>query len=155
MRSETPGGLFVVSLLLIAAVALISCTKHHDPYSPRVPDHKMEEAKNLKAPFGDARKAPPDIVAEGKQLFEGRGACFHCHGTGGKGDGAAATKSRLHPPRDFTSCKWHDARTDGELFWVLDHGSPGTAMVDQVPHKLSEEQAWKVVAYLRTLCVFK
>jgi mono/diheme cytochrome c family protein len=114
----------------------------------------MAEAKALKAPFGDARSASPEIVAEGKRLFDSK-ACVHCHGPSGKGDGPAASKLTSHPPRDFSDCRWQEKRTDGELFWVLDHGVPGTGMVDQVPHHLSEAQAWKVVAYLRTLCSFK
>jgi mono/diheme cytochrome c family protein len=146
---------FCLATVLFAATAFLSCVKH-DLLSPRVPDHKMEEAKGLKAPFGDAKKASPDIVAEGKKLFEGKGSCFHCHGMSGRGDGPAASKFRQHPPGDFTSCQWHSTRTDGELFWVLDHGIPGTGMVDHVHDgHLKEIEAWKIVAYLRTLCEFK
>jgi mono/diheme cytochrome c family protein len=144
--------LVFASLLLSAS--FLSCTQHRHPTEPRVPASKIEQAKALKAPFGDAKGASPEVVAEGRKLFETK-ACIHCHGATGKGNGAAASKLSNHPPRDFTDCKWHDKRTDGELYWVLDHGVPGTGMVDQVPHHLSEAQAWKVVAYLRTLCSFK
>jgi len=144
------------SLLLVASTGLsLSCMKH-DPLGAKVPPQKMEEAKALKAPFGDAKNASPEIVAEGKRLFEGKGACIHCHGEGGKGDGPAGKKLYQHPPADFTNCKMHEVRTDGELFWTLDHGVPGTAMVDMVHSgKLKEIEAWKIIAYLRSLCTFK
>ncbi|MEW6544310.1 MAG: cytochrome c [Nitrospirota bacterium] len=145
-------------LLVLAALigtAVLACV-HHDPLKPRVPADRLDEAKVLKAPFGDARKASPEIIAEGKKLFQGKGSCFHCHGMEGKGDGPAAGKLYPHPPRNFTSCQWHEARTDGELFWVIDHGVPGTGMVDHVHDgHLKEIEAWKIVAYLRTLCEFR
>ena len=141
-------------LLLLIAMGLTSCMQHRHPNEPRVPEQKLEQAKALKAPFGDAKSAPPEIVADGKRLFDSK-ACVHCHGPGGKGNGPAASKLTNHPPRDFSDCRWHEKRTDGELYWVLDHGVPGTGMVDQVPHHLTEAQAWKVVAYLRSLCTFQ
>lgn len=146
----------ILSLLLSAATGLSLSCAPHDPLAPKVPPQHMEEAKALKAPFGEARNAPPEIVAEGQRLFEGKGACFHCHGEGGKGDGPAAAKLYQHPAADFSNCKMHELRTDGELFWTMDHGVPGTAMVDMVHSgKLKEIEAWKIVAYLRSLCTFK
>lgn len=143
------------TLVLLITVGIVSCMDHN-PLRPRVPPAKLEAAKTLQAPFGDTRKAAPAIVAEGKKLYEGKGSCTHCHGVTGKGDGPAASKLQYHPPRDFTSCQWHDTRTDGELFWVIDHGVPGTGMVDHVHDgHLKEVEAWKIVAYLRTLCEFK
>lgn len=134
------------------ALALLSCIQH-DPLKPRVPPGKIEEAKTWKAPFGDARHAPPDIVAAGKKLFEGKGACTHCHGEEGRGNGPAADKLYQHPPADFTNCRWQASRTDGELYWVLDHGVPGSAMVDMVHSgKLKESEAWQIIAYLRSFC---
>lgn len=153
MRNRSRIAVATVSLGLAAALA--SCIQH-DPLKPKVPADRMEEAKALKAPFGEAKNASPEIVADGKRLFEGKGSCIHCHGEGGKGDGPAADKLYQRPPADFTNCKLQAARTDGELFWTMDHGVPGTAMVDMVHSgKLKEIEAWKIVAYLRTLCPFK
>ena len=141
-------GAIVVSL----AFGLLSCVKPRHPLVPRVPDHKIEEAKGWKAPFGDTKTASPEVVAEGKKLYQGWASCFYCHGVEGNGKGPSAHKLRPHFPADFTNCELHQARTDGELFWVLKHGSPGTGMVSHIPWKLSEEEGWKVVAYLRTFC---
>ena len=68
-----------------------------------------------------------DIIAKGKELYEGKGTCANCHGQTGEGDGAGGML--LTPgPRNFTNCKFHKKRNDGELFWVLKNGSPGTGM---------------------------
>ena len=112
----------------------------------------MEEALSYKAPFGDSRTAPPEIVAAGKALYEGKGRCDFCHGISGKGDGPAAHMQPLHPPTDFTNCAFQEKREDGELLWILKYGSPGTGMQPLIPALLSEEEGWKVVAYVRTFC---
>ena len=59
---------------------------------------------------------------------------------------------RPHAPRDFTDCRFQGEREDGELFWIIKNGSPGTGMVQLVPGMLSETEAWKLVAYIRTFC---
>ena len=149
----TPSSLLARPFLLFFFIGftLVSCMPHRHPTEPRVAPEKLEQAKALKAPFGDTKSASTEVLTEGKRLFDSKG-CAHCHGVTGKGNGSAANKLTHHPPRDFSDCKWQDKRTDGELFWILDHGVPGTGMVDQVPHHLNEAQAWKVVAYLRTFC---
>jgi mono/diheme cytochrome c family protein len=43
----------------------------------------------------------------------------------------------------------HDARTPGDLFWLLTHGQPARGMPAWT--KLSEEQRWQIVAYLRNI----
>jgi mono/diheme cytochrome c family protein len=141
---------FLLSLLL--AIGASACIHRH-PTETRVPRAYLNDAQSLKAPFGDAHAASPEIVAEGKKLFEGKGSCAHCHGVSGAGNGPASHMHGAHPPRDFTDCAFQQARTDGELYWVVDYGIPGTGMVDHVHDgSLSPEQAWKIVAYLRTFC---
>ena len=137
-------------VLCTAAVALSAPEK--DPVKPRVPADQMEKAKKLSTPlFKDAREASADLVNEGKVLYDGKGTCFNCHGKVGKGDGAAG--AMLDPgPRDFTSCEFQRARTDGELFWVMKNGVQGTGMVAFTPGMVTEDEAWKILAYVRSLC---
>lgn len=112
----------------------------------------MDEAKSWKAPFGDARTAQPEIMAEGKKLYEGKGSCALYHGINGEGDGPAAHMQRPHAPRDFTGCQFQKARDDGEFFWIIKNGILGTGMVRMIPSKLAEDEGWKLVAYIRILC---
>ena len=148
-KTSVAYGLITVFAILSG---LTSCAADRHPMEPRVATSQLEETKRLKAPFGDARQAPSEIVSQGKSLYEGRGACFNCHGPNGDGKGPAAAMIKPNPPRDFTDCTWHKQRTDGELFWIIKNGSPGTGMQALVPGMLTEEEAWKIVAYERTFC---
>ncbi len=142
-------GFFMLSAML--ALVTIAAGAPRDPTEHRVPPTAMKEALSFKAPFGEARTAEPDIVAAGKKLYEGKGGCVLCHGISGKGDGPAAHMHQ-QPPWDFTNCAVQNEREDGELFWVIKYGSPNTGMKPLIPGALSEEEGWKVVAYVRTFC---
>ena len=125
-----------------------------DPLKARVPKSDRGTAKKMKPPanlYKKAKKASPEIIAEGKKIFEGKGTCVNCHGK--KGDGNGPAGKVLNPgPRNFTNCKFHKKRKDGELFWVVKNGSPGTGMVSMIPATITEEEGWKVLAYERSFC---
>ena len=121
-----------------------------DPLKDRAP----REANKIKPPdnlYKNSKNASPEIVAEGKKIFEGKGTCINCHGKAGDGQGPAGKV--LNPgPRNFTNCKFHKKRKDGELFWIIQNGSKGTGMVAMIPATINEEEAWKVIAYERSFC---
>jgi mono/diheme cytochrome c family protein len=73
--------------------------------------------------------------------------CVSCHGARGRGDGPLAA-SLTPPPADLVLHV--PQHPDGELFWYVSRGSPGTAMPawDTV---LSEDDRWSLVHYLRDL----
>lgn len=137
---------------LLAAVAVfcivgagMAVAAERDPLAPRVPADRLDEMRALTnpVPVTDAS------LEQGREVYRGRGSCNVCHGEEGDGKGIGA--SGLDPsPRDFTNHRWQQARTDGELMWVLRHGSPGSAMITVVPGLISEQDAWNVINYLRT-----
>ena len=143
-------GYFMLPAMM--AVVTIAAGAPREPNADLVPPSAMKEALSYKAPFGETRTAPPEIVAAGKKLYEGKGRCSACHGSSGKGDGFAAQMNPTHPPRDFTNCAFQKEREDGELYWIIKYGSSGTGMVPLIPGMLSEEEGWEVVAYVRTFC---
>ncbi len=111
---------------------------------PRVPPDRIEEAKTWQNPY----PGTPERLEQGKKLFHGKGFCVTCHGKEGKGLGKIpGLRGKL--PRDFTDKAWQAARTDGELFWILKNGSPGTDMASFIPLVLTEEEAWRVLLYVR------
>ncbi len=121
----------------------------------RVPATERRAAKATKSPF----EATPEILAEGKEIFLGRGGCISCHGAEGKGDGAGAKNLPIQP-RNFTNPKFNKYRTPGEMMWVLKNGSmgqtgrvPGTGMLPVVQPNgfISETDGWKVLLYERSL----
>ena len=151
MHCRNPLGYFMLPAIM-ALVTIAACAPRQPTEQRDAPPSAMEEALSYKAPFGDARTAPPNIVAAGKALYEGKGRCALCHGISGKGDGPAAHRHPLHPPRDFTNCAFQEKRKDGELFWMMKYGIPGTETQGLIPEVLSEEEGWKIVAYVRTFC---
>jgi mono/diheme cytochrome c family protein len=143
-------GLFIFSAMM--AVVTVAAGAPREPTEDRVPLSAMKEALSYKSPFGEVRTASPEIVAAGRALYEGKGSCFLCHGISGKGDGPASQMNPTRPPSNFTNCALQKKRQDGELFWIVKYGSPGTGMQPLIPALLSEEEGWKVVAYVRTFC---
>ena len=143
-------GVSLALLCFCGSVALAGTERN--PLKPRVPKAERGAAKKLKSPlYKNSKKASPEIIAEGKKIFEGKGTCFNCHGKSGMGDGPAGKV--LNPaPRNFSNCKFHKKRKDGELFWVIKNGSPGTGMVPLIPSAINEEEAWQVIAYERSFC---
>jgi mono/diheme cytochrome c family protein len=143
--------LLVVFLVFSAAVYILlmigpeeSATKagERDITIARAP----AEAKSLANPF----PLSDEVLLEGERIYQTKGTCFTCHGTTGLGDGPAGLE--LNPrPRNFTNPRFHELRTDGEMFWVIRNGSPGTRMFSYAPAIITEEEAWKVIHYLRTL----
>jgi cytochrome c553 len=132
---------------LMFVVATVAVAEEADPLKPRVPAEEMADAKAMKNPVAKT----PENVAKGKALFEGKGTCFNCHGKTGEGNGPAG--AILNPsPRNFTNCKFHKKRKDGELFWVIKNGSAGTGMVSLVPGTITEEEAWTIINYERSFC---
>jgi cytochrome c5 len=114
----------------------------------RVPADQLAAAKAKKNPH----PATPENIAKGKEIYEGKGNCFICHGKSGKGDGPAG--QILNPsPRNFANAKFDKVRTPGEMFWVIGNGSPGTGMVPLSPPQgtqITEEEAWLTILYERS-----
>ncbi len=112
---------------------------------PRVPPEQLSEAQSFQNPFSPSA----NIVAQGKKLYEGKAYCSACHGLEGAGGTRQPRISGAKPPTNFADAAWQAARTDGEIFWILKHGSHGTDMVAYMPLYLSEDEVWQIVTYIR------
>lgn len=149
----------MTSRFILASVALLAVGSFlHAPslpwaadpavLRPRVPRDQIETARTVTNPL----PASDEMIANGKALFEGKAFCRACHGADGKGPGAGIEPGSLKGPlpRNFTDKRWQAGRTDGELFWILKNGSPGTDMAPFIPLVLTEEEAWQVLLYVRS-----
>lgn len=114
----------------------------YDLSRPRAPS----DAKSIKSPI----PVSGEVIANGKAIYRGKGNCHVCHGMEGKGDGEGGVMLSSTPP-DFTDPRFQILRKDGELFWSIKHGVPDTGMFAYVPRQVSEEEAWRVIHYIRTL----
>ena len=89
-------------------------------------------------------------MKKGKNLFLKNAkptACKLCHGVRDNGNGHLA-KRMEPPPRNFTCGKVMEGLPDGQLFWVIQNGSNGTAMPAH-RFSLSKEQIWQLILYIR------
>jgi mono/diheme cytochrome c family protein len=112
---------------------------------PRVPADQLETVKKVENPVPDNS----ETMETGKTLFTT--ACVACHGPEGRGDGPLTKKTKIDPaPRNFTSADFQRLRTDGELFWVLKHGSHGTEMM-RMDFFFTDEELWTLIRYIRML----
>lgn len=137
--------LIMMFMLVQGLLPLVTKAADHEVLKPRVPPDQIDEARSWKNPFSPT----PENVEAGKELFHGKGFCVTCHGMDGKGLGnIPGLRGKL--PRNFTDKKWQAVRTDGELFWILKNGSPGTDMAPFIPLVLTEEEAWHVLLYVRS-----
>jgi mono/diheme cytochrome c family protein len=92
-----------------------------------------------------------DDIRQGESLFLGEATsvnCAICHGKKGDGKGPLA-KQYDPPPRNFACAKVVVGIPDGQLFWIIRFGSPGTAMPDHP--SLKDEQIWQIIAHLRQI----
>ncbi len=81
-------------------------------------------------------------IGRGKAVYTAE--CASCHGNRGKGDGPSAKDLEV-PAGDLTQL---GGQTDGALFWKVTEGKKPMA---SYAAKLTEQQRWDVVNYMRTL----
>lgn len=81
-------------------------------------------------------------IARGKTVYTAE--CASCHGNSGRGDGPQAKDLEVSPG-DMTKL---GSQSDGALFWKITEGKKPMA---SFAGKLSEQQRWDVINYLRTL----
>ena len=122
-------------LLLIVLAAFVGTTSLQDGWD--VP----EDAKAVESPFA----ADDEVITEGATLYQRN--CRMCHGESGKGDGPATARIKPAPP-DITTAEAQDRMSDGEMFYKI---TVGKRPMRECESKLSEDERWNVVHFLRTL----
>ncbi|MBL8526040.1 MAG: cytochrome c [Betaproteobacteria bacterium] len=150
MRSSVrrAGGLVLAAMMSVAAWQALAQVSARDCPQPRFTGKAPDEYYNRKNPFSGTGNPDP---RRAQAIFEGTSGsenCAICHGR--KGDGRGEL-SRLYdpPPRNFACAQTVNGVPDGQLFWIIRFGSPGTSMP---PHPgLSDDQIWQIVLHLRTL----
>jgi mono/diheme cytochrome c family protein len=99
-----------------------------------------DRARQLRNPF----PSTPQTIGMGMSTYTDR--CENCHGEDGNGKGKRAEKLSV-APTDFTDAHAMTRMTDGELFWKI---SQGHRPMPAFKGKLSEEERWQLVDYIRT-----
>lgn len=90
-----------------------------------------------------------EVIFSGQTLFHydaKPGPCRLCHGISGNGLGILFRE--LSPfPRNFTCSQTMQDIPDGQLFWIIRNGSPGTRM--PAFKNLDDDQIWQLIHYIR------
>jgi mono/diheme cytochrome c family protein len=136
-----PSMFLLLALIVFFAVPSWAAERHM--MQPLVPADKLAEARALTGPLPKSA----ETVAQGKAIYDGKGACINCHGKEGDGNGPLA--AQLKPsPRNFQHHGFWRHRTEGEIFWVIKNGSAGTSMVG-FGGQLTDGEIWALIQYLR------
>ncbi len=128
--------LISVVVMTLAVISLMSFTiTQQQPKPWPVP----AEYKNMKNPV----KADAQSIQDGKMLYNRN--CASCHGKSGLGDGPKARM--LDTPSGDFSAAYFQNQTDGELHYKTKVGRGDMPAYDK---KLSDEDIWNIVNYMRT-----
>lgn len=154
----------IAAAAAVAAAVALGCSSQEDePRLAPAPSrdaghvhegHDHDHGVAVPEPYAGARNplAGSEAAASaGEPIYAEK--CARCHGDGGGGDGPIAAKL-LPPPSAFDDAGHMAAMGDDYLFWRVSEGGDGAPWNSKMPawkERLSEEERWQVVAYLRTL----
>jgi mono/diheme cytochrome c family protein len=114
---------------------------------PRFTDKAPPEIYRLHAPLRMDKK----VQKTADKLYQETAKpipCARCHGLKGDGKGRMANMFDP-PPRNFACAETVNGIPDGQLFWIIKNGSPGTSMPSF--KTLDDLEIWMLVLYLRHL----
>jgi mono/diheme cytochrome c family protein len=92
-------------------------------------------------------KPSPNVIADGQKLYNG--SCVRCHGPNGMGDGASA-RALTPSPALLGYMIRRPISVDEYLLWTISDG--GKDFGSEMPafrETLSQEEIWKIIAYMR------
>jgi mono/diheme cytochrome c family protein len=128
--------LAILGLAVLSWPVVLSAGEFKTPVAP-------EEVLKVSNPV------PPtsEVVKEAPSIYETK--CSKCHGDKGDGKGSA-TKGLDVKPRNYRDKTVMEKIPDGQLFWIIANGSdPEATEMGSYKKKLSEEQMWALVHYIR------
>lgn len=132
LKSFILTGVFAVGLLMINSGEAYAQSDDEWKVPPPV--------KKIKNPLKETKKN----LRMGSVLYDKH--CKSCHGKEGKGEGPKSDELDTDPG-DFTT-KEFQKQTDGELFFKTTEGKDD---MKSFKKKMSDEERWQVVMYLRKL----
>ena len=143
-------GLAGVAALGVCAVAFgavdLSATTRPSKLERAVARAVLDASVRARSPRGKAAPTDRTSLERGRQVY--RANCLVCHGVPGGEQSTIA--AGLNPPVPDLAEPETQARTDGELYFLVSGGVRLTGMPG-FSRSLPEETRWAVVGFLRTL----
>jgi mono/diheme cytochrome c family protein len=133
------------ALLICAAPALLAAAPPPGECpQPRFTGRAPDQYYTLRNPLESSARA----LQAGERLYLAKNGCSICHGK--RGDGKGQLAAQFDPrPRNFACAETVKGIPDGQLFWIIRFGSPGTSMPDHPD--FTDEQIWQIILHLRRL----
>jgi mono/diheme cytochrome c family protein len=134
MRRLLNGLLAVLALIYFVGVGTVASAQNPGGSA---------EARAMKNPV----PSNAATIAAGKAAFDRN--CRFCHGSDATGNGPMAPKG-THPS-NLVDDTWDRGSSDGEIFAVIRDGAAPKFDMKAYKGKLTDEQMWSIVNYLRSL----
>jgi mono/diheme cytochrome c family protein len=138
-----------LSRALLASGLLIAIAAH-----PAIAVGQQEPSAAVAVPKNPVAPKPLSIET-GRKTYAAN--CAACHGNQAQGAVKAGLQIALvieeqkgRPPQDLTDDVWDHGASDGQIFTVIKRGLPPTLMAG-FDGRLSDNDIWNIVNYLRTL----
>ncbi len=131
----------MTGLLLLLSPFVYAGDGHETPVAPA-------EFLSMENPV-DADDVDDAFLKSSGKLYKRK--CKKCHGSKGDGEGSAAEDIEIKPT-NFIADGYMAGKKDGQLYWIILHGSEGTEMEAFGPGSdvnLSEEEIWSLVSFMR------
>lgn len=90
--------------------------------------------------------ASPEVIAQGRKVFESR--CQRCHGKDGRGHGPEADPD--HPAGNLTDRLRAAFNPDGVMYYKIWNGRQSPKMPAFRKEDLSKEDVWSVIQFVKT-----
>jgi mono/diheme cytochrome c family protein len=90
--------------------------------------------------------ASPEVIAQGRKIFESR--CQRCHGKDGRGHGPEADPD--HPAGNLTDRLRAAFNPDGVMFYKIWNGRQSPKMPAFRKEDLSKEDVWSAIQFVKT-----
>ena len=135
------------SIILLVVLAFLSFEKYDSSITSQVvqsdPDTTEWIVPDSVHAFVNPIEVNEELLIEAKAEY--RKHCRSCHGRlgDGKGTGAVDVSTEV---TDFTNQEFH-TQSDGSMFWKI---SEGRNDMEAFKKKLSEEEIWLTVIYIKT-----
>ena len=145
---RSKAALLCFSLLVMVLSSACRCAHCGQP-SPKPSPAPADELTPNVLEAEENRKNPvlptPESIGAGRELF--MGSCTPCHGEKGNGRGKLARALDVKPP-NLRRRKEQDAKTDGELFYILTNGHQHMPAQGD---RWDDETRWNLINFIRTL----
>jgi hypothetical protein len=113
-------------------------------------DHKVPTAPQNYLDMKNPLTESPAVLARGETIYK---KCVKCHGSKGDGKGNSASGMEIQPTA-FSAPGYLKGRADGQLFFIIEKGSPNTDMEAWgagSDANYSKDDIWSVITHLRKI----